>query len=267
MHAAAAALLKGLYPMYRPILSQLGLIQYMARMHPTDKGLHGYLKYYRRHFAPLRRRRLKLLEIGIGGYETIGGGGSLRIWKDFFPRGEIYGLDLHDKRHLACPRVTILQGDQNDPAFLDDMARRYGPFDIIIDDGSHFNEHIITSFTALFPHVTPDGFYVVEDLYHSYRPPFGGSTTEFNNDRQTANAMLKSLVDDMHYKYIPGYQTRRYGDSITEVCFYRKICFIQKGNNAEPDPYFLKHGNPADRQEASSEPSASGEQVAAARSA
>ena len=31
--------------------------------------------------------------------------------------------------------------------------REYGPFDMILDDGSHFNEHMIYSFEHLFDSV------------------------------------------------------------------------------------------------------------------
>ena len=40
------------------------------------------------------------------------------------------------------------------------MAR----FDIVIDDGSHILEHIIKTFTHIFPHVKKGGYYFIEDL-------------------------------------------------------------------------------------------------------
>ncbi len=36
---------------------------------------------------------------------------------------------------------------------------------MIIDDGSHISEHIITSFKTLFPHLKKGGLYFVEDLH------------------------------------------------------------------------------------------------------
>jgi hypothetical protein len=236
MRSATMQLLRNAYPLYRPILSRLGLIDVMARKHRTDKHVHGYLKHYRRHFHPLRHSTYKLLEIGVGGFETTQGGSSLRMWKDYFPKAEIYGLDLYDKRHLQEPRITILQGDQNDPVFLEGLASRHGPFDIVIDDGSHFSEHIITSFRALFPHVTATGLYVIEDLQTSYDESFGGSPAALDDPR-TSIGMLKTLVDDMHFKYIPGRSPRSYGDKIMGICVYPKICFIEKGDNAGRDAY------------------------------
>jgi demethylmacrocin O-methyltransferase len=169
------------------------------------------------------------------------------MWKDFFPKGQIYGLDLYDKKHLEQPRITILQGDQNDPAVLGEIASQHGPFDLIIDDGSHISEHIITSFRALFPHVTPNGVYAIEDLYLSYEEKdHGGSTVEFNDPR-TANGFLKTLVEELHHNYIPGYACRNYGEHITELCFYPKLCFIQKGDNSRDlyvQPDYASSGRP-----------------------
>jgi hypothetical protein len=44
-----------------------------------------------------------------------------------------------------------------------------GPdFDIIIDDGSHVGEHILTSFKILWSTVKPGGYYIIEDLHSIY---------------------------------------------------------------------------------------------------
>jgi hypothetical protein len=118
---------------------------------------------------------------------------------------------------------------------LDALASRWGPFDIIIDDGSHISEHIITSYRTLFPHLTAHGLYVIEDLYLSYQESAGGSAVELDNPR-TALGMLKTLIDDMHYRYIRGRTPQNYGDQNIGIAFYPKLCFIQKGDNTR-DPY------------------------------
>lgn len=228
-------LLRKAYPIYRPILRYLGSLDVIARIHATDKAAHGYITHYQTHLQHLRSRRVKILEIGVGGYNDPGqGGSSLRMWKDYFPRGEIFALDIHDKRSLQEDRIKIFIGDQSDAGFLDDFGKQHGPFDVIVDDGSHMSPHVITSFHALFPHVKPGGHYVVEDLFFSYDPEMGGSRDDLNT-AETSVGMLKTLIDDMQYKYIPGRQPVRFGDQITGISFYPKICFIQKGDNSAPD--------------------------------
>lgn len=227
-------LVRNVYPVLRPMLSVLGCLDAIARVHGTDKYLHRYTPIYERHFHDMRLKKLKVLEIRIGGGpDPREGGESLRMWKDYFPRAHIFGIDIRDKTGLAEPRIEIYQGDQSDQVFLHELALRLGPFDIVIDDGSHHSEHVITSFNALFPHVAEDGFYVIEDLFLSYEPRSGGSADP--GDSRTSLGMLKALVDDIHYKYIPGYQPLRFGDRIDEIMFYPKLCFIHKMDNSSPD--------------------------------
>src|SRR5262245_32149667 len=81
----------------------------LATLTGTDKwGAHWYAQHYQTHFAPLRRRRLKILEIGVGSLaDGRYGGESLRMWKSYFPNSQIYGVDILDKRCHEERRITI----------------------------------------------------------------------------------------------------------------------------------------------------------------
>ena len=143
----------------------------------SDKwaSFHWYTAHYEEQFARYRDLPVRVLEIGIGGFDGELGGGSLQMWKRYFHRGLIYGLDLFDKSALNRPRLTALIGDQADAGALRAIAERYGPFDIVIDDGSHDNAHVRISFETLFPYVRSGGVYVIEDMQTAYIPRFGGS--------------------------------------------------------------------------------------------
>jgi hypothetical protein len=143
----------------------------------TDKfGLHDYTPNYDKLFARLRDKPIKVLEIGVGGYaDDDRGGQSLEVWRDYFPNAQITGIDIQKKTMDLGPRVEILQGSQVDPEFLKDLVAKRGPFDIIVDDGSHRNEHIVESYQLLFPTLVPGGVYVAEDVQTSFHPRFGGS--------------------------------------------------------------------------------------------
>src|SRR5689334_12158069 len=71
----------------------------LAKLHGTDKwGTHQYALHYQSHFRSLQYRRLNILEIGVGGADNPqAGGNSLRMWKDYFPNANIYGIDIYDK--------------------------------------------------------------------------------------------------------------------------------------------------------------------------
>ncbi|MCK0141257.1 tetratricopeptide repeat protein [Aliiroseovarius sp. F20344] len=150
-----------------------------AILHGTDKfGYHDYTPNYFKLLAHLRDKPVKILEIGVGGYaDDDRGGQSLRMWRDFFENGDVTGIDIQKKTMDLGPRVKILQGSQVDPDFLEELVKDRGPFDIIVDDGSHRNEHIVESYHILFPSLTPGGIYIAEDVQTSFHPRFGGSLT------------------------------------------------------------------------------------------
>jgi hypothetical protein len=201
----------------------------------TDKeGAHSYTGPYEQHLARFRHRPITLLEIGVGGYaDATRGGASLRMWKAYFPLGNIVGLDIEDKSQFAEDRVTILQGSQADVPFLERVGAQFGPFDIVIDDGSHRCGHVITTFGALFPHVKSDGVYVVEDLQTSYWERYGGSSRP--NTAGTSMTMLQRLTDGLNYAEfdIPNYKPAYSDQWIKSLSFYHNIAFIEKGPNLE----------------------------------
>ena len=206
----------------------------LATRFKTDKwGTHRYAQHYQRHLEHLRDKPIRLLEIGIGGYShPTRGGASLRMWKAFFPRALVVGDDLHDKSALAEPRIVIVQADQSDTEALRRVSETYGPFDVIVDDGSHLSEHVRSTFETLFPLLAPDGIYAIEDLQTSYWPEYGGAVDL--HDPTTSMAMVKDLVDGLNYEEHldrgePSYSDRH----VVAVHCYHNLVLVQKGMNAE----------------------------------
>lgn len=207
----------------------------LAQHFGTDKwAMHRYAQHYQHHLVHLRNRPINLLEIGVGGYrDPAKGGASLRMWKHYFPRAQIYGMDLYDKSGLEEPRIRIFRADQSDPASLEAVAEQIGRIDVIIDDGSHLSEHIITTFETLFPLLERDGIYAVEDLQTSYWPEWHGA--EDRGASNTSMGMLKKIVDGLNYEefiqepYEPTYTDRH----VIAAHFYHNLAILQKGVNAE----------------------------------
>ena len=139
------------------------------------------LAFYRRLLTGLDREPTSILEIGVKG------GGSTACWKALFPGASVVGLDIKLRRWLTQQPsedgVVYLQGDQTDVARLEEIATRYGPFDLVIDDGSHVTDHVAGTLRCLLPHVRPGGAYVIEDTHSSLRKPGStGSTEHFGED-------------------------------------------------------------------------------------
>jgi hypothetical protein len=208
----------------------------LATLSGTDKwGAHWYASHYARHFQHLRKRPITLLEIGIGGYDKPqDGGGSLRMWRRYFPKAKIVGLDYYDKSPHAEKRIRIYRGDQSDEKLLRQMISEIGRPDIIIDDGSHLNHHVIKSFEVLFPLLADNGIYVVEDTQTAYWPDHGGTSDNLLN-APTSMCFFKKLVDGLNHEefHKPGYVFNYYDQHITEMHFYHNMVFIQKGLNNE----------------------------------
>jgi hypothetical protein len=208
----------------------------LATIYGTDKwGAHRYAAHYAWHFHHLRRKQITLLEIGIGGYEDPrGGGGSLRMWRRYFSNAQIVGLDYFDKSPHAEKRIRIYRGDQSDEKLLRQMVAEVGRPDIIIDDGSHQNRHVLKSFEVLFPLLADDGIYVVEDTQTAYGPDEGGISDDLLT-APTSMCLLKSLVDGLnHEEFIkPGYVPGYYDRNIVALHFYHNLVFVQKGRNQE----------------------------------
>lgn len=213
----------------------------------SDKeGAHFYAAHYQHHFAPLRRSAINLLEIGIGGYEDPNAGGcSLQIWKWYFTKGNIYGIDIFDKSYHDEKRIKTFRGNQVDEDFLRNVIASIGGVDIIIDDGSHYNDHVTKTFKILFPLLNQNGIYVIEDLQTSYwssycDEPYGGSSDL--SAPHTSMNFLKGLVDGLNYEefiaddYAPSYFDR----NITAIHFYHNLAFIYKGKNNEGSNVFGK---------------------------
>ncbi|HEV8630429.1 MAG TPA: class I SAM-dependent methyltransferase [Thermoanaerobaculia bacterium] len=157
---------------------QLPDLDELAIRHQTDKSslLNAFTEKYVPYLEPRRQDALTLLEIGVST------GGSLRMWRDYFPRGLILGIDVVDAA-LAIPNLPpgvrthrVDQGDRAQlEAFATAVAGERGGFDLIVDDGSHLCAHQILAFKTLFPYLRPGGIYFVEDVTTSYREdPYGG---------------------------------------------------------------------------------------------
>jgi hypothetical protein len=205
----------------------------LAILYGTDKwGPHWYTPHYDRYFKPMKSRRLNVLEIGVGGYESPEvGARSLRMWKAYFRKSQIVGIDLYDKSYFSEHRIDVRQCDQTDKDSLKRLCEEYGGFDIVIDDGSHINEHVIESFEVLFPLLREGGIYAAEDIQTAYWPSYGGGI----NGTRTSMKYFKDLVDGLnHMEYpIPDYRPTYYDQNIVEISFFHNLVFIRKGKNDE----------------------------------
>jgi methyltransferase family protein len=174
-------------------------LDWLALVYGSDKRTgHRFAPVYERHLKTRRRQIHKVLEIGVGGYNNrYAGGASLRMWRTYFPAATLYGFDI--KPHaIDEPRITFIQGDQSRQEDLEQLAA-LGPYDLIIDDGSHINEHVLLSFECLWPALAPGGLYVIEDTETAYIPECGGGPP---GTPGTSMQLTRELLDEVNRRYV-----------------------------------------------------------------
>ena len=197
----------------------------IGKKYPSSKNISGFIKLYEQYFTPFRDSKINILEIGVDN------GDSLRIWREFFSKANICGIDI-DKKNFRINNTNILQGDQSDLNFLKSLVSEYKKFDIIIDDGSHQAKHIIASFNYLFNYLSDNGLYVIEDLQTSYIPRYGGSRINLKKKKSSMN-FIKSLTDSINYEKNnrPFFKKNKFDGLIKSINFHQNIVFIYKGES------------------------------------
>jgi len=172
-----------------------------SQPHVSDKVVtHRYESMYGPLLAPLRARtRLKMLEIGLGCNMGYGPGASVQLWRSYF--ADVGSFELWMAEYdAACAEkfrrshgdaYHTLVGDQGDAATVRRWVEESGPgvpFDVVVDDGSHRNADILTSFRVLWPHLAPGGVYFVEDLQVGRSAGFQGAGARADDNSSASSA-------------------------------------------------------------------------------
>ena len=143
------------------------------------------------------------------------------MWADYFSRGQIVGIDIAEKKIAPHPRVITYRGSQDDPVFLRQIIAAHGPFDIIVDDGSHRPKHVVASFEVLFPSLSTGGFYAIEDVQTAFARLYGGSAEDGAETIQLANQLLRKALG-------PAVPANGAPTAITNLHAYSNLLIIQR---------------------------------------
>ncbi len=138
----------------------------------TDKNTrHSYLPLYQQLLVRKKETAKNVLEVGIGDYQGVTNGGSIKLWHDFFINANIYALDI-------CPLEQVWDGIKNndrilihsstdaynDNVFAINFLNKNIKCDFILDDGLHTLESMI-KFIKLYSQImTDDGILIIEDV-------------------------------------------------------------------------------------------------------
>lgn len=188
----------------------------------TDKiSHHRYDRFYPMFLEPLRNQEFSMLEIGVDR------GGSLSLWKEYFPKAHIFGADIHQQ--WSDERATVFKCDQSNLLDLKELSQKVPKCKLIIDDGSHIPQHQMLTFCELFETVLDSGgIYIVEDLECNY---WGPTTSLYGYQIGYYNFLdfLKKLPDQVNEEF--SRQNNHF--SVSSVTFGHNCAIIKKQTEDE----------------------------------
>ena len=195
----------------------------IAEKYLPSKIQHNYLELMNLHLRPLREKALKILEIGVQTDKSV------KLWKEYFPNAIIYGFDIDPNcKKFEEERIKIIIGDQSKIKSLEKVP---DDLDVIIDDGSHIESHVITSLNYLYKNkLKIGGIYLIEDMLLSEQPKLFNLIMKFNSGMNYWPPNYKG----------PWSQLNHFGEGLdfkikytTGIHLYRYLTIIDKNRNPE----------------------------------
>lgn len=182
-----------------------------------------YFEVYHTFFQKYIDSDVKILEIGV--YK----GGSLQMWKDYFgEKATIVGVDIDAKcKEFEEENIHICIGSQADREFLVNVSELWGPFDIVLDDGSHEMDHQVLTFETLFPLLNENGVFICEDCHSSYSSRYQGGYRIKN----TFIEYSKNFVDCVNSQFVDLDKMQElpfYTDCVKACHYYDSMVVVEK---------------------------------------
>ena len=133
----------------------------------TINQSHDYAKFYDAFFFKIKNKIRNVCEIGVMS------GASTAAFYFFFPKSKIFACDINFQRfNIFSKRIKKVYLDQSNQNEINKFKSKFNKvkYDIIIDDGSHIDDHIILTFNNLIERVSKGGFYIIEDASKELTP-------------------------------------------------------------------------------------------------
>ena len=140
----------------------------------------------------------------------VGSGASVRMWRDYFPNGQITGFDINPdcQKETNLPHILIVTGDQSIETDLDYACSLHSSgYYIINDDAGHQPEHQLFAFKHLLLRLPPGGIYILEDI---------GNHTVTEYLSRLAHRVVHANWNDDNDPFI-----RDHASKVESVSFYR----------------------------------------------
>ena len=173
---------------------------------------------------------MNILEIGT--WE----GASTASFATYFSKSKIYAIDRNFKLKFKSKRIEFYHCDINNRDDLIYFKKKNSDksFKIIIDDGSHFLNDMISSLKFFFKYLDDEGFFVIEDFN---APEYFKTLDNSKGNELSIKEMLSNINKKKKFK------SKILNDSDQEYLF-ENITDIKifKGKTKISDIAFLKKG-------------------------
>jgi hypothetical protein len=183
-----------------------------------------YFPIYEQHFGRFVNQTTTFIEIGISK------GGSLQLWKRYLgPFAQIVGIDIDPTcKVLEEDQIAVRIGDQSDLSFLQKVIDEFGSPDVVLDDGSHVMSDISASFKFLYPHITKNGVYMIEDLHTAYWDEYEGGLGRAGTFIEQAKGLVDELNADHSRGAVP---ISEFSRTTMSMHFYDSVVAFERGRH------------------------------------
>ena len=150
------------------------------------------------------------------------------MWERYLgPMATVIGIDIDPKcKKHEEGNIHVRIGDQGNKEFLKQIIDEFGEPDIVIDDGSHVMKDVIDSFEFLYPALSKNGVYLVEDMHTAYWSEYGGGTIDDNNFIQYS----KKLVDNLNAHHSRGsVKPDFFSNNTFGMYFFDSVVLFERG--------------------------------------
>ena len=206
-----------------------------------------YFSVYDNLFHKFKDKKIVFIEVGI--FQ----GGSLFMWREYFgQQARIIGIDINPgAKKWEKDGFEIFIGSQSDTKLWENLFKKIGKVDIILDDGGHtFEQQIITAESVL-PNIKDGGMLVVEDTHTSYMSEYGGISN------MSFISYAKNMIDGINYRYEHFKNKKRHNKNVFSLQFFESFVifninsklssiestWIENNGESMPSEYFIKSQN------------------------
>lgn len=139
---------------------------------PTHKCMH-YTTTYKKYMSLKRTEPISMLEIGV--CDKRFPFASIKMWMSYFKDVDFYAVDnfwghklankTDDITQLNKQGVNFIYADQGSFEDWDEINQLYSnKFDFIVEDGSHWSNHMMVSLWKSIKTMKSGGYYFMEDI-------------------------------------------------------------------------------------------------------